>query len=369
MSKLSEIQTKTQAKFEKKFKVRSRKRIVRYSILSANILVLAVVTGFILKSPSTGPGANGLSIQSAESTSVETALDELSSADIAVHVARMTNLPESLSVVNKADTVNAQLAVTPADDTVVAKPQVVTTELKSFKDIQVYIAVKGDNVSKIAKKFGVTSDSIRWSNGIIGDNVSAGTELLIPPVNGIVYIVKSGDTIDSVSAKYKANKSQLIADNDAEATGLRPGMRILIRNGDATPAPVASVASAAVYGGGYAWGGGAVYGGANGYDYGYCTWYAANRRASSGNPIPSNLGNASTWRALAQQAGFSVGNTPKAGAVIWTPPRDYYGHVGYVESVNPDGSVNISEMNTVGWGVVSKKTLSAGAAAGYSYIY
>jgi surface antigen len=40
-----------------------------------------------------------------------------------------------------------------------------------------------------------------------------------------------------------------------------------------------------------------------------------------------------------------------------------------VESVNGDGSVNVSEMNTAGWGVVSRKTLSAEQAAGYGYIY
>src|SRR5690606_5827749 len=114
-------------------------------------------------------------------------------------------------------------------------------ELKSYKDIQTYVSLKGDNVTKIAEKFGVSSDSIRWSNGIIGDNVPVGSKLLIPPVNGIVYTVKSGDTVASVAAKFKANKSQLIADNDADVYGLRVGTNILIRNGDATPAPVAQV--------------------------------------------------------------------------------------------------------------------------------
>lgn len=369
LSKLGEIQTKTHQKFTKKFKVRTRKRIVRYGILSANILILALVTGFILKSPSSGPNAGGLSIQSVNNSAADNALDELSSADIAVNVARITNLPESLSVVNRADTVNAQLAVIPADDTVVAKPQVVTTELKSYKDIVVYKAVKGDTVAKIAERFGITSDSIRWSNGIIGDNITVGNDILIPPVNGIVHTVKAGDTVDSLASKYKAKKDQIIADNDIDILGLTAGRNILIRNGDATPAPVARVATASNYGSSYAWGGGGAVYGSNGYDYGYCTWYAANKRAAAGNPIPSNLGNASTWRALAQRAGFAVGNVPRAGAVIWTPPRDYYGHVGYVESVNADGSVNISEMNTAGWGVVSTKTLTAAQAAGYSYIY
>lgn len=180
----------------------------------------------------------------------------------------------------------------------------------------------------------------------------------------MVYTVKSGDTIDSIVSKYKANKDQLIADNDIEVLGLRVGSNILIRDGSITPTPVARSANVS----NFAWGGGAVYG-SNGYDYGYCTWYVANRRAAAGNPIPSNLGNASTWKALAIKAGFAVGNVPQAGAVIWTPPRDYYGHVGYVESVNPDGSVNVSEMNTRGWAVRSTRVVSAEDASRYSYIY
>ena len=331
--------------------------------------MLVGVAGFVLRTPSSGPSSTNSIISSNDSGSATNALDQLSSADIAVHVAKLTNLPEALSVVNKADTVNAQLAVTPSDDTVIAKPQVVATTLKSYKDIQTYVTAAGDTIPSIAAKFNVTSDTIRWSNGLQGDNIEAGKSIVIAPVNGIVYTVKAGDTVDTIAAKYKANKEQLIADNDAEQTGLKVGSRILIRDGSVTPTPVARVATGAVYGSSFAWGGsGAVYG-SNGYDYGYCTWYAANRRAQAGNPIPSNLGNASTWKALAQRAGFAVGNTPQAGAIIWTPPRDYYGHVGYVDSVNGDGSVNVSEMNTAGWGVVSRKTLTPADAARYSYIY
>lgn len=346
---------------------RSKKRAFRYGILLANLVVLAGVLAVVLRSPNATPVvANSISTESSSEVATS-ALDQLSSADIAVQVANLTGLPERASVVNKADTVNAQLAVSPSDDTVIAKPQVVATPLKSRKDIQVYVTQAGDTISKVAAKFGVSSDSIRWSNGLQGDNVNAGTKLYIPPVDGIVYIVKSGDTAESVANKYQASKEQIIADNDAEVSGLRAGEVILVRNGNQVPAPVARAAVS--YGSGFAWGGGAVYNGANGYDYGYCTWWAATRRAQIGKPVPSNLGNASTWKVLAQRAGFAVGNRPVGGAVIWTPPRDYYGHVGFVESVNPDGTVNISEMNTAGWGVVSRKTISAAAAAGYSYIY
>jgi surface antigen len=150
---------------------------------------------------------------------------------------------------------------------------------------------------------------------------------------------------------------------------LKVGERIIIPDG-LQPVQRTYTPNTGIYSGAaFAWGGfSPVYGG-NGYDYGYCTWYAAIRRAQIGRPVPSNLGNASSWKILAQRAGLGVGNAPAAGAVIWTPPRDYYGHVGFVERVDPDGTVHVTEMNTVGWGVVSSKTLTPEQAAGYGYIY
>lgn len=105
-----------------------------------------------------------------------------------------------------------------------------------------------------------------------------------------------------------------------------------------------------------------VYDGSNTYDYGYCTWYVKNRRGAS---IPNNLGNANTWYSRAAGAGMAVGSEPRPGAV-GTTTRGSLGHVVYVESVNADGSVNISEMNYQGWGVQSSRTTSASE---FVYIY
>lgn len=349
------------------FNKKNRGRTIKYSLLAGNAVLLLVVVAFVAQKPQT---ANTSEVNNAVGTveaseEVVNPLDTLSSADIAYNVAAATYLPETSSVANKADTVNAQLTIAPSDNVVAAKPQIIATALKSRADIQNYTVQEGEDVSSIAEKFGVTSDTIRWSNGLDGDTVNPGQVLVISPINGIVYKVAGGDTLDSILSKYQADRDQVVTFNDIEAGGLPVGEYIVLpaaqpaaqATGNPTPTNVA-------VSGGFAWGGGAVYGG-NGYDYGYCTWYVKNRRPD----LPNNLGNASTWKILAQRAGFSTGNAPRAGAVIWTPPRDYYGHVGYVESVNSDGSVNISEMNTVGWGVVSHKTISAAEAAGYGYIY
>ena len=90
---------------------------------------------------------------------------------------------------------------------------------------------------------------------------------------------------------------------------------------------------------------GAMAGAANGFSYGYCTWWVAHKR-----PIPWR-GNAYQWWWNARSFGFAEGPTPQAGAIMvmgitGTSPQ---GHVAYVESLNPDGSFVVSEMNW--WGV------------------
>jgi LysM repeat protein len=236
------------------------------------------------------------------------------------------------------------LAATSND--VISKPQVIETALKSSADIKDYTVRPGDTVSKIAAKFGVTSDSVRWSNNLSGDEVTVGTHLAIPPINGIVYIVKSGETAGSIAAKFHANKSKIVAYNDAEINGLHAGQRIIIP--DAVETTVAP-ATTSFYGG-FPWGGNAPVYGYNGYDYGYCTWYVATQI-----PVPSNWGNASTWSYYASLSGWNVRSGATVGAIAQTPyAAGGLGHVAIVDAVSADGSmIKIRDMNGIaGWGAV-----------------
>lgn len=344
----------------------SSRRFIRFSLVTINIVILATIAWFAVN----GTGEDVLlSRQAAVAGATDEAtepLDQLSSADIAANAALAINLAEITPVINQADSTKSFLGVTPANAVVIAKPQAVATPLKSNKDIKEYVVQSGETVSIIAGKFSVTSDSIMWSNNLRGNTVNAGAKLLIPPVNGLVYIVKAGDTVDSLAQKYRASKDQIIAYNDIELTGLKVGARILIPNGQPpTPVFLPTVA---------------VYGPYNGYDYGFCTWYVANRRAQIGSPVPSNLGNASTWDSRAVAMGVQVNKVPSIGAAAVTSHRGA-GHVAFVEMVNADGSIWISEMNSYGqvsatnatprggWGVVDWKLVAGPTAATYNYIH
>ncbi len=285
-------------------------------------------------------------------------------------------MAEAVAITNQADSESTELAITPADNIVVSKPQLVSTNSKSAKDIKIYTSVAGDTLAGLAAKFGVTSDSIRWSNALTNNNIPAGKFLLIPPVNGIVYTVNAGDTVDSLISRFSGNKEALIADNDAEVGGLKPGQRILIRDGMQQVVRTSTYAYAAS---GFSFGTTAIYG-YNGYDYGYCTWYVANVRNAAGHPVPANLGNASTWDDRAANAGMTVNKSPAVGAAVVTSQRGA-GHVAYVEKINDDGSVWISEMNSRGqvsmtdsssaggWGRRDYKLIPADQARTYNYIH
>ncbi len=326
-----------------------RRRLMRTSLLVSNIVVLAVVGIFVAQDQHRG-GLKTIASAVAK-TPAANPLDQLSSADIALTIARMNSLPESTAITSQAISQSVELTQAPTTNNVVAKPQVIATALKSKADIKSYVSLAGDTVSSLATKFGVTSDSIRWSNSLgSSDMLTTGQRLMIPPVTGIVYTVQAGDTVDSLATKYKASPDKIIAFNDAEINGVTAGEQIIIPDGTVTPtvvAPRASVASSSNGNGSssavsFPWGGGGPLYGSNGYDYGYCTWYVATRIA-----VPSNWGNASTWDNLAPISGWTVSTSPQVGGV---GQMDYgaggLGHVAYIEAVSDDGTmVKYSDMN------------------------
>ncbi len=95
----------------------------------------------------------------------------------------------------------------------------------------------------------------------------------------------------------------------------------------------------------------------NTYTQGYCTWYAKAKRPD----LPNNLGNANTWVARARAQGIATGSTPRVGAI-----GQQGMHVVYIEQVNDDGTVLVSEMNYKGLYIVSTRVVPA---SNFQYIY
>lgn len=107
----------------------------------------------------------------------------------------------------------------------------------------------------------------------------------------------------------------------------------------------------------YAWCKGGSWLSPRGFAYRNCTDYAAQRiNLLTGATVPADLGNATNWDDAAIGR-FGVDNSPEPGdAAVWDGDAyNPYGHVAVVESVNPDGTVNVSEYNQTGQGIYSER--------------
>ena len=156
----------------------------------------------------------------------------------------------------------------------------------------------------------------------------------------------------------------------AAATASTPATIAAKSESASTPAKAANI----VVGGSFAAPNPSFVAALNGGYFGQCTYYMYNRFAQLGSPIRTTaLGNAAEWPANAAAAGYGVSSTPRAGTAIVFQrgvggADPVYGHVGFVERVNADGSLFISEMNVQGVNVISTRTIPAGVAAQATYI-
>lgn len=265
-----------------------------------------------------------------------------------------------------ADQQAAKATLAVSNDAISNVPTIETVSSGKAVQSTQYVVKDGDTLWTIARAFGITTDSIKWSNGISDEDfVKPGSTLSIPSITGIIYTVKAGDTIDGIAAKYKAQSSLLASQNDLLGNeDLIAGMKIIVPDGQIeevtpAPAPVASRTQVASRGSvpSYV----APSSGNNRFPWGYCTYYVASRRN-----IPWN-GNAWQWYGNAIGYGRPVGSTPVAGAVMVTWESSV-GHVAYVESVNGN-SFTVSEMNYAGYGVRSSRTITTSSVPLIGFIY
>ena len=101
-----------------------------------------------------------------------------------------------------------------------------------------YRVSRGDAMLAIADKYHVKSESILYINKILEDNphnLRPGMELIIPPVDGLYYDWKSGDTFEKVAEEFDAQPDDIInfPGNNIDLTNpkIKPGAKVMIPGG------------------------------------------------------------------------------------------------------------------------------------------
>lgn len=103
----------------------------------------------------------------------------------------------------------------------------------------------------------------------------------------------------------------------------------------------------------------ALYGSHNAYPVGQCTNHAKSRRMD----VPNHLGDARFWFNTLKKLGWETGETPRARAIGVAKRGN---HVIFVERVNPDGTIYLSERNWDYRGSYRERTADASL---FRYVY
>ncbi len=97
----------------------------------------------------------------------------------------------------------------------------------------VHVVQQGDTVSGIAKKYGISVNTILWANGLTARSVlRLGQELTILPVSGVLHEVKRGETLGVIANKYGSDVDKILEANLVKSpTAVQIGQKLVIPDG------------------------------------------------------------------------------------------------------------------------------------------
>lgn len=100
----------------------------------------------------------------------------------------------------------------------------------------VYIVKKGDSLYSIANNLGVSVEELKSANGISGSLINVGQKLVIPsnsstsPGDYVVYTVKRNDSLWNIANAYGVSVNDIVDYNNLGTTVLQIGQQLLIPN-------------------------------------------------------------------------------------------------------------------------------------------
>lgn len=241
-------------------------------------------------------------------------------------------------------------------DGFIGKPQIFGGQTVLTGEVQQSVAIvyrvePGDSMSSIAKRYSLSVGSILDANNMKATEIEKG---LRP---GVELLIPTEDTNTSLAWLDAINKAK--AEERARAEAERQKQLALQQRATQTRNARTNVS----YSSGDYTVIGRMWGQYNGGYPGHCTWYVNSVRSD----LPNGMGNGGQYLANARARGMATGSTARVGAIIVTSESGY-GHVGIVTAVG-NGTVTVREMNYVGLGIVSQRTISANFYAIKGYVY
>ena len=116
----------------------------------------------------------------------------------------------------------------------------VLPEGASGHGVKTYVVETGDTLGWIAEQYDVSTLALAYSNNIVDpDSIQPGDKLRVPPVEGVLHVVKKNETLNGIAKKYDADTAEILAYNGLPADGsvLNVGDELVVPGGTPPPPP------------------------------------------------------------------------------------------------------------------------------------
>ncbi|TAK04170.1 M23 family metallopeptidase [Patescibacteria group bacterium] len=114
--------------------------------------------------------------------------------------------------------------------------------------VETYQVAEGDTLYGIADRFGLSLSSLLWANNMtVRSIIRPGQSVKIPPIDGVIYTIKKGDSLSRIAKAYGAETERIIAFNRlSSADDLVVGEQIVLPDAE-PPAPPRTASVARIF--------------------------------------------------------------------------------------------------------------------------
>lgn len=115
----------------------------------------------------------------------------------------------------------------------------------AFSEGLIHTVLTGESLELIAKKYGISLQTLRWTNDLPEKStLTPGQELLILPVDGVLHVVRRGQTLSQIAQLYDVPSADIVRQNKIKGSFIVANQQLIIPGGAPaveSPTAIASV--------------------------------------------------------------------------------------------------------------------------------
>ncbi|MBI3336730.1 peptidoglycan DD-metalloendopeptidase family protein [Candidatus Peregrinibacteria bacterium] len=102
---------------------------------------------------------------------------------------------------------------------------------RAYAEGIIHTVGEGDSIERIAERYGIAADTIRWTNVLSNKGINPGDELLILPVDGVMHTVHRGQTLIQIAELYSVPARDIVSQNKLKDGLILIGQELIIPGG------------------------------------------------------------------------------------------------------------------------------------------